>query len=87
LCTKSFKVPFDKLRAHYSRGSERRFTARMGTVSLRASGIGALLFGGVMSEHALSFAKSDDGSNSPAPMREETDPKESVRVVSAVELV
>jgi hypothetical protein len=59
----------------------------MGTVSLRASGIGALLIGGATKRTRFSFAKSDDGSSSPAPMREETRPKRSVRVVSAVKLV
>jgi hypothetical protein len=58
----------------------------MGTVSLRASGIGALLIGGAMSEHAFRSRRvTTAAARRRRCARRQT--RKSVRVVSAVELV
>jgi hypothetical protein len=71
-------MPFDKLRAqvHRTDGDGKSPSVGYRRAADRRSD----------ERTRFSFAKSDDGSSSPAPMREETVQK-SVRVVSAVELV
>jgi hypothetical protein len=74
-------MPFDKLR----RANCRPTVIDLG-VSLRVSGIGALLIGGVMSEHAFRSRRATTAAAPGADARGDRRER-SVRVVSAVELV